>query len=296
MRSSIEAYWANSTSGKYNEIYSLFNGVYVSSWKKAGYTSHGYSLQTIYDGLKRGPVIIQRIKGENSHFSVIVAYEGSNTSLEMSGFKVMEVQRYNRTDGSYGYPSKWNSNYSNATKVPLDIWKSDYSLTQVCTRDEGGEIYHNPVGVVEVISGGEGYITIGGWTKDDDSPNDPLTIHVYVGGPAGSGVPCYVFSADKYRSDVGNHGFSETIPIDQCGNINVYIYAINAGSGTDNPLIGAGTATVTADITKPVIKNVYVKEYDKDGYTVVAEAEDNVGIQRVRFPTKTEGNDNWHWY
>ncbi len=163
-------------------------------------------------------------------------------------------------------------------------------------RPKFTEPYHNPHGVVETISGGEASITIGGWVIDNDEPDSAVLIHVYIGGPSGSGAPCYVFSANIYGSDVGYHRFSEVIPTDKTGNVDVYIYAINIAGGTNNPQIGCGTATVVADTTKPIIRNAYIKDYDKDGFTVVAEVEDNVGIQRVRFPTRRSGSDHWNWY
>lgn len=49
---------------------------------------------------------------------------------------------------------------------------------------------------------------------------------------------------------------------------------------------------VTAgDGTKPVISNVKVTDYSKNGYTVTCTVTDNVGVSRVQFPTWTAKND-----
>ncbi len=209
------------------------------------------------------------------------------------------IKPTNSINYTLGNGSKWMPTLEKGTTYYYQFYAIINDVehkSEICTFTTLGNAYHNPRGNVEVISGGEASITIGGWVIDDDEPDAPLSIHVYVGGPAGSGVPCYVFSADKYGSDVGNHRFSETFYTDKTGNVDVYIYAINAGGGTDNPQIGWGTAVVSADITKPTITNAYIKDVTRDGYTVVAEVKDNVGIQRVRFPTRRRDTDAWNWY
>lgn len=105
----------------------------------------------------------------------------------------------------------------------------------------------NPQGCIDsVTSTSTGRITVSGWAFDRDSLNSSLQIHVYVGGPAGSGAPGYAITANAYRPDVNNvysgvgsyHGFQSTISVSRRGTQNVYIYAINVGGGTTNPLLG----------------------------------------------------------
>lgn len=119
----------------------------------------------------------------------------------------------------------------------------------------------NPQGCVDsVTSPSTGKITVSGWAFDRDSLGSCLQVHVYVGGPAGSslawGKPIV---ANLYRPDVnkafggvGNyHGFNATFNVPRQGNQTVYIYAINVGGGTTNPLIGTKTVYIKGANTNP---------------------------------------------
>lgn len=111
----------------------------------------------------------------------------------------------------------------------------------------------NPQGYVDgVASGSTGKITVTGWAFDRDSLGSNLQIHVYVGGPAGSGAPGYAITANAYRPDVnrvfsgvGNyHGYNATFSVSRTGVQTVYIYAINVGGGNANPLLGTKTVNI----------------------------------------------------
>lgn len=111
---------------------------------------------------------------------------------------------------------------------------------------------HNPIGAWDsIITGGMKRIRVTGWTYDLDDPNASLDIHVYVGGPAGSGAPCYVIKADVYRTDIniGNcrHGFDSFIDVSPTGRQNVYLYAINVGEGQYTEL-GMKTIDIEGEI------------------------------------------------
>lgn len=110
-----------------------------------------------------------------------------------------------------------------------------------------------PQGCVDSVQSNEiGKITVAGWAFDRDSLKSSLQVHVYVGGPAGSGAPGYVVTANTYRPDVNkaypgvgnNHGFQSTISVSKRGNQTVYIYAINVGGGNTNPLIAAKNVNI----------------------------------------------------
>lgn len=96
-----------------------------------------------------------------------------------------------------------------------------------------------------VTSNANKQITVKGWAFDRDNLNASLQIHVYVGGPAGSGAPGYVLTANKYRPDVNNvykgvgnnHGYEGSINVSRTGRQTVYIYAISVGGG-ENTLLG----------------------------------------------------------
>lgn len=117
-----------------------------------------------------------------------------------------------------------------------------------------------PQGSFDGVAGGEGTVTVSGWAFDRDDLSKALSIHVYVGGAAGTGAPCYPIKADKERKDVekdypgvGNyHGFSETLSVNQTGTQEIYVYAINEG-GTYHPLLGHKTVTIKAK-KRPQVK------------------------------------------
>ena len=112
---------------------------------------------------------------------------------------------------------------------------------------------HNPYGCLDSCSGGAGVVNISGWAKDDDAPDQGVELHVYIGGPVGSaeGEGHGGIYANKHRSDVGNHAYSETIKTNKTGRQEIYIYGINIGGGT-NPLIATGTVNIDPAYHNPV--------------------------------------------
>lgn len=95
-------------------------------------------------------------------------------------------------------------------------------------------------------------VFVKGWAFDNDAVSQSVDIHVYIGGKAGnSNAELHVIKADKLRKDVndahncGNyHGFMEAISTSKRGNQAVYVYAINLGAGSANPIIGSATLTI----------------------------------------------------
>ena len=137
---------------------------------------------------------------------------------------------------------------------------------------------HAPEGVVDNASGGGNNITVSGWAFDRDDVSRPVDIHVYIGGPAGSGAEAHAITANKDRTDVGDvygvgnyHGYRETIEVETTGEQTLYFYAINIGEG-DNPLLGTKTVTIkkrpegVADRASGGIQSVTVSgwAYDPD--------------------------------
>lgn len=121
-----------------------------------------------------------------------------------------------------------------------------------------------PQGCVDsVTSPSTGKITVAGWAFDRDSLGSSLQIHVYVGGPAGSGAPGYPITANAYRPDVNkvypgvgnNHGFHATLSVPKRGNQTVYIYAINVGGGSTNPLLAAKSVNIKGAVTSSPASN-----------------------------------------
>ena len=163
------------------------------------------------------------------------------------------------------------------------------------------KVAHDPFGYLDSCSGGEGVVNISGWARDDDAPDEGIEIHVYIGGPAGSAETegHSGIYANKYRSDVGNHAYSETIKTNKTGRQEIYIYGINIGGGS-NALIATGTVTITPN-EPPQISDVRVENLSSGGYTVRCNVSDNSGISSVKFPTWTANGDQngqddlvWH--
>ncbi len=102
----------------------------------------------------------------------------------------------------------------------------------------------SPIGTIDVIRGGPGWVSLGGWALDPDT-GAPIPVHVYVDSKGTA------LTADGNRPDVGAffqgwgnaHGYATTISAPP-GTHNVCAYAINVGPGANN-LIGCRTVTVT---------------------------------------------------
>ena len=110
---------------------------------------------------------------------------------------------------------------------------------------------HSPEGYLDVATGDDGTIKVSGWALDRDNPSASIRVHVYVGGPAGSGEGHGWLVANKFRPDVnsargvsGNHGFDATITTNKRGSVQVYAYGINIGGGENAQLINVKTVTV----------------------------------------------------
>lgn len=100
----------------------------------------------------------------------------------------------------------------------------------------------NPFGSIDAVtSTGPGQVRVQGWAIEPDTVA-PVRMHVYVDG---------VFTADveasTWRPDVGaafagygnNHGFDTTVAVAPGGR-RVCVFALNAGPGTANTLLGCG--------------------------------------------------------
>lgn len=127
---------------------------------------------------------------------------------------------------------------------------------------------HNPEGSFDGLSSNSpNQITVTGWAVDRDNMGASLQVHVYVGGPAGSGAESCAITANKSRPDVHNwfanqgvsagefYGFNETINVKRTGNQPVYVYAINVGGGNNVEL---GHKNVN-------IKNLMMGDINGDG-------------------------------
>ncbi len=101
--------------------------------------------------------------------------------------------------------------------------------------------------------------TLAGWAQDQDQPDTPVDVHVYIDGPAGSGAPGFALTADTYRADlctaIGscNHGFVYPVPDEfRDGQPHTaHAYAINLGGYAQNPELTGSPKTFTCDPPPP---------------------------------------------
>lgn len=107
----------------------------------------------------------------------------------------------------------------------------------------------SPIGSVDVLAGDNREVYLSGWVLDPTAPTVSSALHVYIGGPAGSGPSPVVLTAAAPRPDVAAiyrgsgsaHGFSAAIPTAP-GTYPVYVYGIDA---TGDPNVEIGEASVT---------------------------------------------------
>lgn len=259
--------------------------------EKLGYDSTGYNPRANANGWTTS---YSTSALDNLKAGDIVRYKNDVHSIFVTGVNG-DIVTYTDCNSDGHCIIRWDATISKSTL------RSTFTYVRVSPRDlsEGSSsIVNNPIGMLDSATGGVSCVTVRGWTLDYDSLNTQLDVHVYIGGPAGSGAPCYVIKADKLRSDVEDvygsvgqyHGFEEIINTTLTGSQPVYVYAINVGNGSDNTLLGSETVNITSDTESPVFKSVSVVEKTSNGYTVRCEVADENGIEKVLFPTWTEYN------
>ncbi|MBQ7563790.1 MAG: Ig-like domain-containing protein [Lachnospiraceae bacterium] len=178
---------------------------------------------------------MQRRSGSQNPHSMIVVY--TDPSREVIG--IFDAN----TDGNNlvkRYDQTYEDFYYNNLGVSLYHY-AGYSY------EYDPESSHNPDGDVR-IHGGNGCVSVNGYAYDIDDMYQPISIHVYIGGPAGtpeaeghSGL-----TTEWYHAAVpeGNHGFSADVMTSKTGYQPVYVYAINYGRGTDHKMIGSDTVYI----------------------------------------------------
>ncbi|HYN96237.1 MAG TPA: hypothetical protein VES42_20525 [Pilimelia sp.] len=100
-------------------------------------------------------------------------------------------------------------------------------------------VRHEPFGAFDGTQPTGSGVLVSGWAIDPDTAA-AIDVHVYIDGVIAGGIV-----ASAFRPDVANvypaygthHGFVHTFPASP-GSHEVCIYAINAGAGAGNPLLG----------------------------------------------------------
>lgn len=266
----IEAYCHGLPSGDYNSaayqaVYSA-NGYSISAnWSKLGYNPiDSFSMQMLYDQLKTGyPVIVHRT---SQHYSVVYGYDGSTSALEMSGFKVVDV------DDSYNSTTAYKR---------LDKWKGGSSIDRVVVRLNGLAISANKLKIngnhpAESTAVGSKFTPYGMVTSGSAITN----VTVAVSTSAGKAVQTFTASPNSTSYSLSQAGSKINISALQTGSYIYSVYAKNSAGETKTVKYGFGVGSASApavgdntDVPKPpVIKKV--------SYKVVINADPSLNLRK----------------
>ena len=156
-----------------------------------------------------------------------------------------------------------------------------------------------PMGVVDEVTPGDGYVYVRGWAFDRDNCDHSIFVHVYIGGVVGDpNAEGHAIVANVLRQDVDDvhhcgayHGFSAKISTKKRGNQEIHFYAINIDGGSESPCIGDHyTGNITSESEKPTFEECYIADKSNEGYRIYARPKDNVGIDRVTVATWSNPN------
>lgn len=246
----IEAYCHGLPSGDYNSaayraVYSA-NGYSVSAnWSKLGYNPiDSFNMQVLYDQLKTGyPVIVHRT---SQHYSVVYGYDGSTSSLEMSGFKVVDV------DDSYNSTTAYKR---------LDSWKGGNSIDRVVVRLNGLAISTNTLKIngnhpAENTTAGSKFTPYGMVVS-----GSPITnVTVAVSNSSGKAVQTFSATPNATSFSLSQAGSNINISSLQTGSYIYSVYAKNSAGETKTVKYGFGVGKASApevgdntDVPKPPV-------------------------------------------
>ena len=163
--------------------------------------------------------------------------------------------------------------------------------------------FNEPTATLDIVEEVNGKIHVRGWAFDKDAIDEPLEVHVYVGGPAGAeGVVGRTIFADKPREDVDavhgcgpNHGFDEYIATELKGTQDVCVYVINKGNGRTIQF-ETRTITISDDTVAPTIENVKIASSTGDSFTVSCDVADDRKVAEVSMAVWSEATENPIWY
>lgn len=181
------------------------------------------------------------------------------------------VDNKDLTAGHSGYPDKGFTIPSTSGTYNITIFADADNNVEESYENNN---WYNPPLVFTVNASPQGSFdgadckTISGWARDPDTTN-PINVHIYIDGPAGTGTFLQSVTADNYRGDLPysdkNHGFSIVTPgtlFDETDH-SIYIYAIDSNGGT-NPLLNHSPRTINCEnpIEKvmPIIVNLLLSD------------------------------------
>ena len=149
----------------------------------------------------------------------------------------------------------------NRNTAPLNTWDFNNTWGFVSGVNDGFPVlqtFHRPYGYLDELSGTtDGRVSVRGWAFDRAALASHLSVHVYIGGPAGSGAERHVITANTLRTDVGNafpgvgnnRGFDELITTSRRGWQDVYVYAMGANFPNSNIFLGSSSVNITVATT-----------------------------------------------
>lgn len=257
-------------------ISTIYSG---ASWYNSSYSNYGF---------RRGNALSDTEKAlacYKNHVSVVEKVEGDTVYISEGGFSVASY-------ASYGYCRIAAINKSTLMSSSKDGGFLGFVYLGVPMTP-----YYNPEGCLDSVEGGAGFIKVAGWGLDRDNSSAAIEIHVYIGGSAGeSGAEGHRIYADKSRQDVdnavhcgANHGFEDSIATNKRGEQDVWVYAINIGSG-DNTCLGKRTVTISE-------ASVYLDGCDEKGYMVACQVENPSCVSWIKCATweTTDGQNDLEW-
>lgn len=266
----IEAYCHGLPSGNYNSaayqaVYST-NGYTISaSWPKLGYKPiDSFSMQTLYNQLETGyPVIVHRT---SSHYSVVYGYDGNTSALELSGFKVVDV------DDSYNSTTAYKR---------LDKWKGSTSIDRMVVRLNGIAIPAITLKIngnhpAESTPSGTKFTPYGMVTSGSSITN----VTVAVSNSAGKAVQTYSATPKAKSFSLSQASGKIDISALQTGSYIYSVYAKNSLGETKTAKYGFGIGSASApnvndntDVPKPLV-------ITKVSYKVVIKADPSLNIRK----------------
>lgn len=89
---------------------------------------------------------------------------------------------------------------------------------------------------------------IGGWAKDPDSPNTPVTVEIWINGPRGAGQLYRTVVADIYRADLGgDHAYHINVPYEDLDGLSHDIYAYAIDNEVPSTVVKLTNSPITVD-------------------------------------------------
>ena len=246
------ACWCSTQAGMgLDKAYSKYgaNANYLMEWQ----VEHCSSDKTFTTAPRAGDFLFfGGSDGRAGHVGIVTEYNESSRRVSfVGGNQGGSPSRVSEGTVLWGNDSYWGY------QVVLGYGRPYYSA--------GGEAVKAGL---DSASGGAGSVSVSGWAYDPDEPASPVWIHVYVGGPAGSGARRYDFEAKAYREDVETrypgaglyHGFNKTFSVAERGTQTLYFYANDLGPVQQEVLF----AQAQVNISDPLLR-FYTVSYDANG-------------------------------